>query len=61
MKSALDKRTNQYKLTDKDYEILLGELGWRFSKRITDDDEQAISKRSLSDLPTGGGNERSTD
>ncbi|WP_066385424.1 PadR family transcriptional regulator [Halalkalicoccus paucihalophilus] len=37
-KSELDKRTNQYKLTDEGYALLLGELNWRFSKLITDDD-----------------------
>ncbi len=37
-KSELDKRTNQYELTDEGYDLLLGELNWRVSKLITDDD-----------------------
>ncbi|WP_066385205.1 PadR family transcriptional regulator [Halalkalicoccus paucihalophilus] len=37
-KSELDKRTNQYKLTDEGYDLLLGELNWRFSNLVTDDD-----------------------
>ena len=37
-KSALDKRTNQYELTEKGYELLLGELAWTFSKLITDEE-----------------------
>ncbi|MDL5363861.1 PadR family transcriptional regulator [Halalkalicoccus sp. NIPERK01] len=36
-KSELDKRTNQYELTDEGYELLLGDLEWRFSKLVTDD------------------------
>lgn len=34
-KSELDKRTNEYELTDKGYELLLGELDWRLSKVVT--------------------------
>ncbi|KYH24374.1 transcriptional regulator PadR-like family protein [Halalkalicoccus paucihalophilus] len=37
-KSKLDKRTNQYELTDKGYELLLGELNWQFSKLVTDEE-----------------------
>ena len=37
-KSELDKRTNQYELTDDGYETVLGQLDWVFSKLITDDD-----------------------
>lgn len=37
-KSALDKRTNEYELTDEGYDLLLGELEWRFSKLVADDD-----------------------
>lgn len=36
-KSALDKRTNQYELTEQGYELLLGELDWTFSKLITNE------------------------
>jgi hypothetical protein len=37
-KSELDKRTNQCELPEEGYDLLLGELNWRFSKLITDDD-----------------------
>lgn len=37
-KTALDKRTNQYALTDEGYEALLDQLGWTFSKLATDED-----------------------
>ena len=37
-KSELDKRTNQYALTDGGYEAVLDQLGWMFDKIVTDDD-----------------------
>lgn len=37
-KSALDKRTNQYELSEEGYDLLLGELDWRFSKLVADGD-----------------------
>jgi DNA-binding PadR family transcriptional regulator len=37
-KSELDKRTNQYALTDEGYEAVLDQLGWMFDKIVTDDD-----------------------
>jgi hypothetical protein len=37
-KSELDKRTNQYALTDEGYEAVLDQLGWMFSRIVTDDD-----------------------
>ncbi|MDG5775865.1 PadR family transcriptional regulator [Haloarculaceae archaeon H-GB2-1] len=37
-KSELDKRTNQYALTDEGYEAVLDQLGWEFSKIVTDGD-----------------------
>ncbi|MFC6904999.1 PadR family transcriptional regulator [Halalkalicoccus tibetensis] len=37
-KSELDKRTNQYELTDDGYETVLGQLNWVFSKLITDEE-----------------------
>jgi DNA-binding PadR family transcriptional regulator len=37
-KSELDKRTNQYALTDDGYEAVLDQLNWEFSKIVTDDD-----------------------
>ena len=45
-KSELDKRTNQYALTDEGYEALLDQLGWTFARLITDgeraDDLEAL-------------------
>ena len=35
-KSELDKRTNQYALTDEGYETVLDQLGWEFSKLVID-------------------------
>jgi DNA-binding PadR family transcriptional regulator len=40
-KSELDKRTNQYALTDEGYEAVLDQLGWMFDRIITDDDRAA--------------------
>jgi DNA-binding PadR family transcriptional regulator len=37
-KSELDKRTNQYALTDEGYETVKSQLAWEFSKLVTDDD-----------------------
>lgn len=37
-KSELDKRTNQYALTDDGYEAVIDTLGWTISKFVTDDD-----------------------
>ena len=37
-KSELDKRTNQYALTDDGYEAAIDTLGWTISKVVTDDD-----------------------
>lgn len=37
-KSELDKRTNQYELTDDGYGTVLGQLEWVFSKLITDEE-----------------------
>jgi len=36
-KSELDKRTNQYALTDEGKDAVLGQLDWVFSKFATDD------------------------
>ncbi|WP_336345447.1 PadR family transcriptional regulator [Halalkalicoccus ordinarius] len=47
-KSELDKRTNQYELTDDGYGTVLGQLEWVFSKLITDD-ERAADVRELVD------------
>jgi DNA-binding PadR family transcriptional regulator len=40
-KSELDKRTNQYALTDEGYEAVLDQLSWEFSKIVTDDGRAA--------------------
>ena len=40
-KSELDKRTNQYSLTDDGYQAVLDQLGWMFDKIATDDDRVA--------------------
>ncbi|WP_394740409.1 PadR family transcriptional regulator [Natronococcus roseus] len=37
-KSELDKRTNQYSLTDEGYEAVLDGVQWSLSKIVTDDD-----------------------
>ncbi|WP_338741637.1 PadR family transcriptional regulator [Haloplanus salilacus] len=47
-KSELDKRTNQYELTEKGNEAVLGRLEWVLSKFVTDDD-RADSVRALVD------------
>ncbi|MFT4948702.1 MAG: DNA-binding PadR family transcriptional regulator [Natronomonas sp.] len=40
-KSELDKRTNQYALTDEGYQALLDQLSWTFSKTVTDEERAA--------------------
>ena len=37
-KSELDKRTNQYELTEAGYEAILGQYEWTLSKFVTDHD-----------------------
>jgi len=37
-KSELDKRTNQYALTEKGYEAVTSQLAWEFSKLVTGED-----------------------
>ena len=50
-KSELDKRTNQYSLTDKGYDAILKQHNWAFDKVITDeecaDDFRAIIDQCL--------------
>ena len=41
-KSELDKRTNQYALTDDGKEAVLDQLGWEFSKFVTDGDRAGM-------------------
>lgn len=36
-KSELDKRTNQYKLTEKGHDAVLNRLDWMLSKFVTDE------------------------
>ena len=40
-KSELDKRTNQYALTDDGEEVLLSQFRWEFSKFVADTDRAA--------------------
>jgi len=40
-KSELDKRTNQYALTEEGYEALLDQFAWSFDKLIVDEDRAA--------------------
>lgn len=47
-KSELDKRTNQYALTDEGYETVIDTLDWTLSKFITGDD-RAETVRDLID------------
>ncbi|MCO8247088.1 MULTISPECIES: PadR family transcriptional regulator [unclassified Haladaptatus] len=45
-KSELDKRTNEYAITDEGIEVLLDSFEWRFKKFITND-ERAEKVKSL--------------
>ncbi|MFC6836515.1 PadR family transcriptional regulator [Halomarina ordinaria] len=47
-KSELDKRTNQYALTEEGKEAVLGQLRWVFSRFVTDS-ERADELRTLVD------------
>ncbi|WP_458187797.1 PadR family transcriptional regulator [Haladaptatus sp. NG-WS-4] len=47
-KSELDKRTNEYAITDEGIAVLLDSFDWRFQKFITND-ERAAQIRSLLD------------
>jgi DNA-binding PadR family transcriptional regulator len=47
-KSELDKRTNQYALTEEGYEALLDQLGWTFGRIITNE-ERADDLEALID------------
>jgi DNA-binding PadR family transcriptional regulator len=40
-KSELDKRTNEYALTDDGYEAVLDQLSWEFAKVVTGEDRAA--------------------
>ena len=47
-KSELDKRTNEYKLTEAGYDAILDQFEWTLSKFVTDD-ERADDVRTLID------------
>ena len=47
-KSELDKRTNQYELTDEGYEAVLDQLEWMFGNIVTDDDRAGDIEELLS-------------
>ena len=47
-KSELDKRTNQYELTDEGKDVVLDSLEWTLSKFVTGDD-RARTVRDLAD------------
>ena len=47
-KSELDKRTNQYELTDDGYDAVMDQIQWTLSKLVTDD-ERADELRDLVD------------
>ncbi|GAA0520310.1 Transcriptional regulator PadR-like family protein [Halorubrum aquaticum] len=40
-KSELDKRTNQYALTDAGHDVVLGQLEWVLDRFVTDDSRAA--------------------
>ena len=48
-KSELDKRTNQYALTDEGYDALLSQLGWTFDRIITSEDRAADIEAVIED------------
>jgi DNA-binding PadR family transcriptional regulator len=47
-KSELDKRTNQYELTEKGHQTVLNRFNWMLSKFVTGD-ERADEVRELID------------
>jgi DNA-binding PadR family transcriptional regulator len=49
-KSELDKRTNEYALTDEGYEVLREQLAWTLSKVATDEQRLADVEALLADL-----------
>ena len=46
-KSELDKRTNQYALTDDGFGIVLGQLEWELSKIVTDESRKGAIQSIL--------------
>ena len=49
-KSELDKRTNQYSLTEEGYETVLDQLGWMFSNIVTDEDRAGDIESLVEDV-----------
>jgi DNA-binding PadR family transcriptional regulator len=49
-KSELDKRTNQYALTDEGYQALLDQLSWTFSKLVTDEERAEDLEALIEDV-----------
>jgi len=47
-KSELDKRTNQYTLTEEGYQAILDQLAWVFGKLVTDE-KRAADIEALTD------------
>jgi DNA-binding PadR family transcriptional regulator len=47
-KSELDRRTNQYALTDAGHDAIVAQLSWEFSRFVTDE-SRAAELRSLVD------------
>ncbi|MGM0447553.1 MAG: PadR family transcriptional regulator [Methanobacteriota archaeon] len=45
-KSELDKRTNQYELTDEGHDVVLGQIEWVLDRFVTDE-ERADEVRAL--------------
>jgi DNA-binding PadR family transcriptional regulator len=46
-KSELDKRTNQYALTDEGYDALLNQIGWCCDKVVTDEERAEDFKQLI--------------
>ncbi|WP_255197308.1 PadR family transcriptional regulator [Halorarius litoreus] len=49
-KSELDKRTNQYALTDDGEAVLLSQFRWEFSKFVVDDDRAGAIEDLVAEL-----------
>ena len=49
-KSELDKRTNQYALTEKGYDTVLDQLGWEFDRLVTDRDRASDIEQLIGDV-----------
>lgn len=46
-KSELDKRTNEYGLTDQGYDAVLDQLSWTLERFVTDDDRAEVVRKLL--------------